>query len=180
MNGARPIDRGAAAAARSGLPWLFLTLLGSLACVNGGATIGAVAVPPAGSPVSFGRDVQMVFEARGCTAGFCHGSPVSSPMSLEAGQSYANLVNVASCEAPALKRVDPAHSAMSYLIAKLDGSFATVESHGGCAGGCVSGGATYTSQGSCGQLMPFGASTPINGSEIQLIRDWIDQGAPNN
>jgi len=179
MNDARPSDPDAAAPSRVGLPWLVVTVLWTLACANGDARIGAVALPPAGTPVSFGRDVQAVLDARGCTASGCHGTPAFSPMSLEAGQSYANLVNVPACEAPALKRVDPTKSAMSYLIAKLDGSFTTVESSGGCSAGCVSGDATYTTQGSCGERMPFGAA-PLDNGEIQLIRDWIDQGAPNN
>ncbi len=179
MNDAPPSDLDAAAPPRAGLPWLVVALFGSLACANGDARIGAVAVPPAGSPVSFGRDVQAVFDARGCTASGCHGTPAFSPMSLEAGQSYTNLVDVSACEAPALKRVDPTKSAMSYLIAKLDGSFSTVQSGGGCSAACVSGDTTYTTQGSCGEQMPFGAA-PLDNGEIQLIRDWIDQGAPNN
>ncbi|HEX9426732.1 MAG TPA: hypothetical protein VGA64_03025 [Candidatus Polarisedimenticolia bacterium] len=179
MNEASTTNRHPAALARASLPWLVVTLLGSLACANGDARIGAIAIPPAGAPVSFSHDVQLVFDARGCTMTGCHGAPVFSPMSLEAGQSYANLFNVAACEAPALKRVDPTKSAMSYLIAKLDGSFATVQSNGACSAACVSGDIAYTTPGSCGAQMPL-ALTPLDNSEIQLIRDWIDQGAQNN
>ena len=95
-------------------------------------------------------------------------------MSLDAGTAYQDLVGATACEAPALKRVEAASSAMSYLINKLNGDLATIQSAGGCAG-CPN----FTPAGNCGSQMPL-IGAPLPSSEIQVIRDWIDQGAKNN
>jgi hypothetical protein len=83
-------------------------------------------------------------------------------MSLEAGKLYepvVGAVGVASLEAPGLKRIDPGSSVSSYLVAKLEDKQVSVGGGGG--------------------RMPLGAP-PLDPIEIQVIRDWIDQGAQDN
>jgi uncharacterized protein (TIGR03118 family) len=72
------------------------------------------------------------------------------------GASFANLVNVASLEQPALLRVKPGDPANSYLIQKLEGA------------------ATIT-----GQRMPFGGPF-LDQATIDQIKAWIASGAPIN
>ena len=107
--------------------------------------------------VSLSRNVQPIFDAN-CV--ICHtGTNGPAGLSLDKGSSYTNLVNVNSTEAPALKRVAPASPDKSYLIAKLSGTQGQV--------------------GGTGAQMPFGAS-PLPQAQINVIQQWIAQGAPNN
>ncbi len=140
-------------------PVLLFSLVAAAGCANGDATLGVprVTQPPAGTPVTLSLHVQPIFTAQ-CATAFCHGTPLGGPMSLEDGQSYGALVGMASTEAP-LPRVTAANSAMSYLIHKLEGTQASV--------------------GGGGDRMPSGGQ-PLSQPEIQLIRDWIDQGAEDN
>jgi hypothetical protein len=83
-------------------------------------------------------------------------------MNLEAGNLYnpvTGAVRVQSFEASGLKRIDPGFSASSYLVAKVEGRQLGV-------GGCCS-------------RMPL-LGNLLSDSEIQVIRDWIDQGAKDN
>ena len=154
-------------AIRASLPLL-------LACTNKDAVLG-VPAPAPGPTISFSRDVQPIFST-GCAVAFCHGSPLGAPMSLLSGDAYGTLVGVASCEAPALKRVDAGHSDASYLLVKLEGTQSTVQGAGGCAI-CNSAAGPV---GDCGQRMPLGGPPFLSDVQIQLIRDWVDQGASNN
>ena len=97
-------------------------------------------------------------------------------MSLLSPDSYASLVGVPACEASSLKRVDPGSGATSYLILKLEGAQTSVLSGGGCVA-CSLAGFSVTN---CGGQMPLGGPPFLPSAEIQLIRDWIDQGAKNN
>lgn len=126
-------------------------------CANGDAAIGLppVVAPPTG-PVSLERDVQPIFTANCALAG-CHGG--SSPqlgLDLSAGHAYASTVNVPSAEIPSLQRVDPGQSDLSYLILKVEGDPSII-----------------------GVRMPADG-TPLPGPTVRIIRDWIDQGAPDN
>lgn len=72
--------------------------------------------------------------------------------------AYLNLVEVNSIQAPSLKRVKTNNAASSYLINKMEGSQSTV--------------------GGSGTAMPPGGTRPS--SEIQKVKDWINNGAKNN
>jgi hypothetical protein len=103
------------------------------------------------NPVLFGSQIQPVFTA---SCG-CHVPGGPSPFSLQAGSSYGNLVNVQSIGACApLKRVLPRDTSSSVLYKKVSGT-------------------------DCGTQMPRGG-TPLPSTTIQLIQDWINQGARNN
>ena len=86
-----------------------------------------------------------------CTG--CHaGGAAPQGLRLDATNSFAMLVGVASAEAPAVKRVAPGDATNSYLIHKLEGHQAV------------------------GARMPFGGPY-LDATTIALIRQWIDNGA---
>jgi hypothetical protein len=95
--------------------------------------------------------VQPIFDMS-CTG--CHGG--SGGLSLGAGVSYGELVNVTALECfDNRKRVLPGQPSKSYLIDKVMG----VDLCGGSP-------------------MPQGGS--LSQAQIQTIADWICAGAPNN
>jgi Ca2+-binding RTX toxin-like protein len=106
---------------------------------------GAVA-----TPVSYANQVQPIFTSR-CVQ--CHsGSGAPRGLRLDATNSYANLVNVASSEVPGLKRVEPGDDNNSYLVQKIEGTAAV------------------------GVRMPA-SGEPLTAAQIRLIRLWIAEGA---
>lgn len=117
------------------------------------------AISPPPQAVSFATQIQPIFNAT-CQGAQCHdASQPASGLNLTAGAAYAALVGVASTEAPctAYKRVAPGQPDQSYLIFKLQGS-----------GACLS-----------GSRMPK-AMPALSPAQLQLFRDWIANGAPNN
>lgn len=103
---------------------------------------------------SFSKDVMEIFNRRSCTSGGCHGSGQGGLTMTTATVAYSNLVNVVSPNSGEV-RVVPGNSASSYLIKKLQGTQ------------------------SVGDQMPLGMS-PLDGADLQTIKNWIDQGAKNN
>jgi methionine-rich copper-binding protein CopC len=88
----------------------------------------------------------------------CHRGPAGGALPggqdlSSAAASYANLVEVASVEAPALLRVSPGAADESYLVQKLEGTAGV------------------------GERMPLGGA-PLAPATIEAIRAWIDAGAP--
>ena len=88
----------------------------------------------------------------------CHNAIGSrlNGLDLSPAVSYNNLVNVASRERPGVTRVLPNNPDASYLSHKLEGQ-STI----------------------AGVRMPFGGPFLETG-QIQIIRRWIEIGAPNN
>jgi hypothetical protein len=142
----------------------FVWLLALAGCVGEGTgldpngdPIGS-GPPPPGS-VSFAADIQPIFTAN-CALSGCHAPP--SPQlgqNLSAGNAYASIVNVTSVEVPTLARVEPFDPESSYLVHKIQGTFPGVGGSGG--------------------RMPLGQGA-LPDADIQLIRAWIADGAPNN
>jgi len=91
-----------------------------------------------------------------CATASCHGTARQGDLSLVAGESYSELVNIAATNLPSLMRVEPLAPDSSFLIDKL--SSVTPAS---------------------GSRMPFG-ETPLPVEQIELIREWIAQGALDN
>src|ERR1700674_1586831 len=86
----------------------------------------------------------------------CHsGAGAPEGLALDAAHSYALLVGVPSNEDAGLLRVKPGVPDSSYLVLKLQGS-----------------------PGIVGAQMPFGAPT-LPQATIDVIRQWITNGAPN-
>lgn len=96
-----------------------------------------------------------------CTTGPCHSfSAAAGGLVLESGVSYASLVNAASdnpsAQGAGLLRVEPFDTSASFLYIKLVNPTAAQ-----------------------GSRMPQGQA-PLSQSELALIRNWIDSGAPGS
>lgn len=113
----------------------------------------------AGEPIdptaTFSRVQNEIFTPT-CAVIGCH-DPLgqSSQMILTQGQAYGNIVNRPSVEMPALSRIQPNDVTNSYLYRKITGAGIT------------------------GDRMPLGGP-PLSDAQIQLIRNWIRRGAPND
>ena len=112
-----------------------------------------------GDPVSFMGQVQPIFN-NSCGNGLCHlNGQAANGLNLDASNSYDNIVSVpANAPGFSLNLIEPGSPENSYLYRKL----------------LNSSDADY-----------FGGRMPANRpalaeSNIQLIRDWITQGAQNN
>jgi hypothetical protein len=108
-----------------------------------------------GGPVSFAADVQPIFDAN-CGGNACHaGLNPAEGLDLGAGVSHGELVGVPADQCGERLRVAPADPEASYLMDKLRGVDL-------CSG----------------TRMP--KSGPLPAAEIQIIADWIAQGAEDN
>jgi uncharacterized protein (TIGR03118 family) len=94
----------------------------------------------------------------------CHngvGSALPGVQNLTAGNTFANVVNVASIEAPTLSRIKPGDPGNSYLVQKIQGA-----------------------AGISGSRMPLGCGSVANpcldAATINLVVTWVNQGALNN
>jgi len=145
---------------------LSTSLVFALAACGGGGGTGPDEMEPTGdggggatgrivkSNPSFGSDIQEIFTRTGCADSSCHGSSAQAGLSLIAGSSYGNLVNVTANQSELL-RVNPGVPASSYLVMKVEGSA------------------------SVGARMPLGG-TALDNIDIQNIKNWISSGALNN
>lgn len=112
--------------------------------------------PPPDATATFVR-VQQEILTPGCALSACH-DPFfpQEALILSNGRSYALLVNVPSRQVPSLDRVEPGDPDGSYLFRKVTGG-----------------------PGITGERMP--QSRPaLTAVQIQLLRDWIRRGAPND
>jgi hypothetical protein len=101
--------------------------------------------------------VQQQIFTQSCAFSGCHGG--SSPqqgMDLREGAAFSNIVNVASSERPSLDRIEPSDPDNSYLYLKVIGDSSI-----------------------SGSRMPRGAPA-LSQNLIDLLRDWIERGAPND
>jgi len=157
------VTAGPAARRRAAAGLLFGLAIAALggACANH-PEMGLPTVLPTSGPVarSFTTDIQPIFSAY-CTAAGCHATNDVNTGSLDLtlGNSYLALLGPngtgePSAEVPAIVRVKPLDHNNSYLYQKLKGTAAS------------------------GSQMPYGA--PLADPTIQVVIDWIDQGALNN
>ena len=134
-----------------------LGLIALAACTGNGMGLDQGGRPlPAGGGTdgpliaSFDSIQQHVFSPI-CTA--CHaGSNAPQGLHLDAGNSYSQLVGIASVEVPSLLRVNPGDPDNSYLVQKLEGHAAV------------------------GAQMPYGGA-PLSAATMAVIRQWIHDGA---
>jgi hypothetical protein len=102
--------------------------------------------------IDFTTQVQPIF-TNNCTDSACHDSDgPQQGMDLTAGNSYNNIVNVAATGRPNEVRVTPGSLSESYLYRKL------------------------TNDNITGSPMPFG-NYPLPTAQLNIIRDWITEGA---
>ena len=133
------------------------------ACSNEDADLVDKFINPAplGEEVSLSEDVQPLFTFSCAVAG-CHDRAIASGgQVLEEGSLFdagTGIVGVAS-QGSLLLRVEPFDSEASYLIHKLQG--------------------TQFDVGGQGDQMPL-FDIPFDDDMVQVIRDWIDEGAQNN
>jgi hypothetical protein len=89
-----------------------------------------------------------------CTA--CHiGANAPQGLRLDAANSYAMIVNVASSEVPGLMRINPGNPDASYLVQKIQGTAAQ------------------------GVRMPANGPPYLAQDQIDLVRRWVAAGAPS-
>jgi hypothetical protein len=109
-----------------------------------------------GETATFAAVQQQIF-TQSCAFSGCHGG--SSPaegMDLRSGAAYTNIVNVRSSQRSSLDRIEPSDPDNSYLYLKVIGD-SSIE----------------------GVRMPRGGSA-LSQDLIDLLRDWIEHGAPND
>lgn len=154
--GAKVLDRRAVSRlCTHGMVALFLgaALAG---CGGGGGGDDPAPTPPATPPAnqSLFQQVQSTVLTPNCTG--CHvGAGAPAGLRLDAANSFAMLVNVASTQVPTLLRVSPGDPDNSYLVQKIEGRAAV------------------------GGRMPLGRD-PLPQTSIDLVRSWIAAGAQMN
>ena len=112
--------------------------------------------PTAKENPTFAGDIQDIFNRGGCTASNCHGqSPGQASLNLSAGSAYAQLVNVPSSQNGTFTRVVPSDANASLLYLKVSQANPPV-----------------------GVRMPPGGQ--LSSVDQQNIRNWINNGAPDN
>lgn len=103
--------------------------------------------------------VQPIF-TNTCALSGCHASTnPEEGMSLAAGETHANTVNVPSVQLASMDRIEPGQPDNSYLVHKIQGTQASV--------------------GGSGVQMPEGGA-PLSQEQIDLIRAWVARGALDN
>jgi len=122
-------------------------------CKSDEEILGPVALEPTFSSIQ-----SNVFNTS-CASSLCHGTAAGT-LTLTPGNSFAQLVNVRSAadgdHAPKFFRVLPGQPDSSFLVIKI----------------------THPS-GAQGELMPPGLP-PLTQNQLNAIRTWITNGAPNN
>lgn len=135
------------------LIWGVILLLGLSTCSKRSTNSGG------GLPTTYttySASVQPYWNAL-CGGVNCHlAAPFGNNLDLRAGNSWANLVGVNSLCTNGKKRVVANSIAESYLLDKLEADTAV-----------------------CGDRMPRFA-TPLSATQINVIKAWINAGAPNN
>lgn len=112
------------------------------------------AAPPGGGGATLSAHVQPVFDTY-CNAGGCHGSQApAAGLDLSPGKARDNLL-ADSTQNPGVPRVTPLNPTNSYLMKKV------------------------TENGVQGVQMPPGGPA-LGENEVEIIRTWIIQGAPDN
>ncbi len=136
-------------------------ITGGLACLllimTAGCPLPTDTLPPTDGMVSYGRDVQAIFDAK-CVS--CHqptgfAALTGIPLDLRAEESFASLTDGASVQRSDLPFVVAGDPEASFLFDKVDTGSPIV-----------------------GSQMPIGAS--LTDAEREIIRQWIADGAMDN
>jgi len=124
-----------------------------------GSTTPTTPAPPAGPPpVTFSQQIQAQILTPTCVP--CHTDDGRTPaggLNLKQGSAYANLVNIQSTGKPGAIRVIAGNPSGSYLVQKLEGASDIV-----------------------GLRMPRNGPPFLTDAQVALVRQWIQNGAPNN
>jgi hypothetical protein len=141
--------------------WAGVALLLALAACGGGGEDA----PPAAAPPPAGVGLQPTLASiqanvftPSCAKTLCHAGPgAQAGLRLDPGFSWGLLVNVVSSQDMMRTRVIPTDPDGSFLIQKLEG-----------AAGII------------GARMPADGPPYLQQAAIDVIRQWIQNGAPNN
>ncbi|MDA0993078.1 MAG: hypothetical protein O3A13_05545 [Proteobacteria bacterium] len=142
---------------RTGLLLLiFSGVLGACGGGGGGAPLPPAPPPPPPPITAVFSSIQSNVFTPTCAVSGCHtGAGAPQGLRLDAANSYALLVGVASMEVPTIMRVAPGDPANSYLVQKLEGTA------------------------SSGVRMPLGGGA-LPAATINAIRQWITDGATDD
>jgi len=141
----------------SGTYTVTFTVTDSRGAVDPTPDTRTITVEGGGGELATFSAVQTQIFSASCAFSGCHGG--SSPaqgLDLTAGMSYGQIVNVASAQQPSVDRIEPNDPDNSYLYLKVIGD---VSINGG--------------------QMPRGGG-PLSQDLQDLLRDWIERGAPND
>lgn len=116
-------------------------------------------ISPPAQGISLAADLGPIFEAKCNTAGCHNNTTQASGLVLTLGKAHASMVGIKSRHTACntFDRVVPGSPTTSFLVFKLQGN-----------GACFA-----------GTRMPKNAAA-LPANEIQLVRDWITEGAKNN
>ena len=132
-----------------------IAVLAVSACGELTSPTDPVGGPPPDPTATFTRVQNEIFTPT-CAVVGCHGAiGTQQGLLLAQGSAYQSIVDVPSTEMPALRRIRPGDPANSYLFRKVTGAGIT------------------------GDRMPLGGP-PLSDANIDLIRSWIERGAPND
>jgi hypothetical protein len=147
-----------------------------LACVlkacagsgGGGGTPKPACKPPAGgATISYGQNIQPIYD-RSCAVAGCHGGAVpAGGLDLTTGHSYGQTVNVPSVQQPQVKRIAPGKPQQSYLVRKIGAAPGTPPISGtlmpqGCPGAGLNG------------------AQCLSADDMAAIVQWVTECAPHN
>jgi hypothetical protein len=100
-----------------------------------------------------------------CGSTYCHHGDGSTPASRDlSAQHIHGTLALRSLQIPRLRLIEPGQPAQSYLLHKLVGSHSALPE-------CLA------DAGTCGQRMPSPIQ-PLAPAQIDLVRQWIVDGAP--
>ena len=135
-----------------------LLSLSVLVATAGCSSNSSPSSPTPTSTLSFATQIQAQILNPACVA--CHtddGRTPASNLNLKSGAAISNLINIASVGKAGAVRVIPGNPSGSYLIQKLEGASDIV-----------------------GLRMPRNGPPYLTTEQVALIRQWIQNGAPNN
>jgi hypothetical protein len=138
--------------------WVNVSLLLALAaCGGGGEDAPPPAPPPQGIQPTLASIQANVFTPS-CAKSGCHNaSSIQAGLNLEAGSSWVNLVNIRSTQNSSLVRVIPFDPDGSFLVQKLEATAPII-----------------------GGRMPADGPPFLQQATVDMIRQWIMDGAPMN
>ncbi len=154
---------------------LLLVICGLSACAGGGSSDGGggggnggnTCKNPPTPTISFTNNIQPIFNQSCAVAAACHLGPGSGFGDYSTGNAYSNLVDVRALENPQLFRVRPGNPDNSYMVWKIGAGPADAQFSG--------------------ELMPPGCpgagrngAVCLDADDIDAIRTWITECAPNN
>jgi mono/diheme cytochrome c family protein len=133
-------------------------VVGILATACGSSNTPTTPAPATAPAISFSTQIQAAILTPTCAG--CHTDEGRTPaggLNLKAGSAHSNLVGVASTGKAGAIRVIAGNPSGSYLVQKLEGAADIV-----------------------GLRMPRNGPPFLTDAQIALIRQWIQNGAPNN